>query len=161
MSADLLLAETLVQLCVAKKLKLSCAESCTGGLLAASITAVPGASTVFPGSVVSYSNEMKIKLLGVLPGTLKENGAVSELCARQMARGVAELMGTEVALSITGIAGPDGGTEQKPVGTVYFGFSHNGATWTESMHFSGDRELIRRQSVEFALQMMINRCMRP
>ena len=160
MNPDSALSATLVNLCRQKKLKLSCAESCTGGLLAAGITAVPGASMVFPGSVVSYANEIKIKLLGVLPETLEEHGAVSEFCAEQMARGVAKLMGTELALSITGIAGPDGGTEQKPVGTVFFGFFLNGTAWTESMNFTGDRERIRRQSVEFALQMMINRCIR-
>ena len=161
MTADYALAETLVNLCRGKNLELSCAESCTGGLLAACITAVPGASAVFPGSVVSYANEVKIKLLKISPDTLEEKGAVSALCAEQMARGIAGLMGTELAISITGIAGPDGGTQQKPVGTVYFGFFDNGESWTESMHFTGNRERIRRQSVEFALQMMINHCMKP
>ncbi len=154
------LSEILVNLCKEKNLKLSCAESCTGGLLSASITSVPGASAIFPGSIVSYANEIKIKLLGITPETLKEKGAVSDVCAEQMARGVADLMGSDLAISITGVAGPDGGTEQKPVGTVWFGFFCRGDSWTETMCFSGDRQDIRRQSAEFAMQILINRCIK-
>lgn len=104
-------------------LRLSLAESCTGGLIAKLITDVPGASEVFWGGVVSYSNEVKMSVLGVSPGTLAVHGAVSGECALEMADGARRVCHADIAVSVTGIAGPDGGTPEKPVGTVWVGIS--------------------------------------
>ena len=113
------LEEALVEACKAKKLKLALAESCTGGCIAHRITNVPGASDVLHGSVVSYANEAKIKWLGVSSNTLETYGAVSEPVAREMVKGVLERSGADLALAVTGIAGPSGGTLEKPVGTAF------------------------------------------
>ena len=111
--------ETLIEHLREKHLTLGFAESCTGGLAAAAVVAVPGASDVFCGSVVSYANEVKHDLLGVPDTVLESAGAVSAPCALQMARGALDALGCDIAVSVTGIAGPGGGTEKKPVGTVY------------------------------------------
>lgn len=105
---------------------ISFAESCTGGFLSSGLTDVPGASDVFTGGVVSYSNEWKESLLGVKKKTLKEYGAVSENTAREMVQGLALLADADISISVTGIAGPGGGTVEKPVGTVFIGFFQKG-----------------------------------
>ena len=117
------LEHAVVEFLHAKGLTLSCAESCTGGLIAKRITDIPGCSDVFAGGCVTYSNEVKMRLLGVREETLAAYGAVSEQTAKEMARGVRERLGTDIGVSATGIAGPGGGTPEKPVGTVYVGFS--------------------------------------
>lgn len=130
----------------------SCAESCTGGLLAAEFTRLPGSSAWFHMSWVTYSNEAKQRLLGVLPHTLETHGAVSEETVREMAEGALRLANADYALSISGIAGPDGGSAQKPVGTVCFGLATRQTSFARRMHFTGDRNAVRAQAVAFALQ---------
>lgn len=130
----------------------SCAESCTGGLLAAEFTRLPGSSAWFHMSWVTYSNEAKQRLLGVLPHTLETYGAVSEETVREMAEGALRLANADYALSISGIAGPDGGSAQKPVGTVCFGLATRQTSFARRMHFTGDRNAVRAQAVAFALQ---------
>ena len=130
----------------------SCAESCTGGLLAAEFTRLPGSSAWFHMSWVTYSNEAKQRLLGVLPHTLETHGAVSEETVREMADGALRLANADYALSISGIAGPDGGSAEKPVGTVCFGLATRQTSFARRMHFTGDRNAVRAQAVAFALQ---------
>ena len=129
------------------------AESLTGGKIAGEITAVPGSSAVFPGGVVSYCDRIKHQVLGVPQKLLETHGAVSEPVAKAMAEGAAELMGTDLALSATGLAGPDGDGSGNPVGTVYLGLYARGEVRCEKHVFAGDREDIRRQSVERAIEM--------
>ena len=130
------------------------AESCTGGLLAAALTAVPGCSEVLNYSVVTYSNEVKTRELGVSPETLAQVGAVSQEVAQQMAQGVGAKAQAQVGVGITGIAGPGGATAQKPVGLVYIGCCYRGTTQVRQFIFTGDREKVRRQGVEQALAMV-------
>ena len=130
----------------------SCAESCTGGLLAAEFTRLPGSSAWFHMSWVTYSNEAKQRLLGVLPHTLETHGAVSEETVREMAEGALRLANADYALSISGIAGPDGGSAEKPVGTVCLGLATRQTSFARRMHFTGDRDAVRAQAVAFALQ---------
>ena len=101
------------------------AESCTGGLLASSMTSLPGVSAVFPGSVITYGNRAKIEHLSVAPETIERHGAVSAQCAAAMAKGALGMFGAAIAVSVTGIAGPDGGSGEKPVGTVWFAIAHH------------------------------------
>ncbi len=158
MKADLRqLAEKLVSEAYSKGLTVSFAESCTGGMIASSVTDVPGASAVFLGSAVTYSNEAKIKILGVGPDIIVEHGAVSAECAEKMAEGARRIFGSDVALSVTGIAGPDGGSEEKPVGTVWFGISAKDATVTFKRKFSGERADIRSSAVKEALTSILER----
>lgn len=135
--------------------RMATAESCTGGLVAAALTALPGSSTWFERGWVTYSNRAKTEELDVDTTTLAENGAVSEAVAGAMAIGARRRAGTHMALSVTGIAGPDGGTDEKPVGTVCFGWATPTKTCTETQHFSGDRQQIRGQSVSYALAGLI------
>ncbi len=150
-------AETVLSLCRERGLTLGTAESCTGGLLGGCLTAVPGASDVFRGSIVAYSNEVKRKLLGVSAKTLAEFGAVSTFCATEMALGASKALDVDVAVSVTGIAGPGGGSIEKPVGTVCFAFGGPGLRVIaqekahESRFPSDDRRLIRLNSCMFAL----------
>src|SRR5882672_9556542 len=131
---------------------LATAESCTGGWAAQALTALAGSSSWFERGFVTYSNAAKEEMLGVRPGTLARHGAVSEETAREMALGALRHSRAAVALAITGIAGPSGGTRDKPVGTVCFAWAaKGGATRSETRHFTGDREAVRRQSVERAL----------
>ena len=130
---------------------LAVAESCTGGGLGGRITSVPGSSDVFLGGVVSYSNRLKESLLGVSPGTLAQHGAVSEECAREMAQGVCRATGATWGVSVTGVAGPDGGTAEKPVGLVYTGVSGPDGTTVERNEFPGGREAVRERSQKWAL----------
>ena len=137
--------------------RLVTAESCTGGWIGKTITDVPGSSAWYLGGVVVYSNLLKQALLGVHASTLAAHGAVSEEVAREMALGALEVLGGDVALSVTGIAGPDGGLPDKPVGTVWFGWAwrtpdHTLETRTARELFSGDRDAVRRQSVARALR---------
>lgn len=146
--------QELVTLCIKKKLTISTAESCTGGLVAKRITDIPGSSEVFKGSVVAYSNDLKVNILGVKKETLSANGAVSEETAGEMAAGIKALTGADVSVSITGIAGPGGGTESKPVGTVCFGFNLPGSKYTVTRHFSGSRERVRTFAGLFVLNVL-------
>ena len=147
------LARQTLALAHAKHKTLGTAESCTGGLLAATLTSVPGSSESVMGGVVSYANEVKIAELDVDPQTLQEDGAVSESTAIQMAEGARGSLGVDVAVSITGIAGPDGGSKEKPVGTVWFAVSSERGTQAQLKHYEGSREEIRKHAVEQALEM--------
>jgi nicotinamide-nucleotide amidase len=132
------------------------AESCTGGWAAQAVTAVAGSSEWFERGWVTYSNAAKQELLGVRPETLAQHGAVSEPTAREMALGALERSRGTIALAITGVAGPAGGTPAKPVGTVCFAWTgKNLAVSAETRHFAGDREAVRRQSVEYALERVV------
>jgi PncC family amidohydrolase len=135
---------------------LATAESCTGGSVAARIASISGSSAYFLGSVVSYSNEVKHNLLGVSWPVLEERGAVSPECARAMAIGVRAAIGSDIAVSTTGIAGPGGGTPRKPVGLVYIGIAT--PTWLEAFefHFEGDRARVIEQSVQQALTLLLD-----
>jgi len=138
-----------------KNLKISCAESCTGGLLAASLISVAGASDVFLEGIISYSNESKIKRLNVSEKTLDNYGAVSARTAAEMAKGAAETLGADIGVSTTGIAGPSGATDDKPVGLVYIGLYINGSVKTRELHLSGNRQRIRERSVSEALRFLL------
>jgi nicotinamide-nucleotide amidase len=133
------------------------AESCTGGWIAKCCTDRAGSSEWFERGLVTYSNAAKIASLGVHPETLERDGAVSREVALQMADGVRRSAGVEIAVSVTGIAGPDGGTPDKPVGTVWFAWSQAGRSEAELHRFEGDRNAVRRQSVAWALQGLIDR----
>jgi len=147
----------LITLLINKKLTISCAESCTGGLVAKTITDVGGCSEVFYGGVVSYANEVKENVLGVKKETLLSFGAVSEETAREMAAGARRLTGASVSVSTTGIAGPGGGTAEKPVGTVCFGVSSERGTFALRKQFSPrlTREEIRRRAANEALFLLL------
>jgi nicotinamide-nucleotide amidase len=136
-------------------LTFSCAESCTGGLIGAAMTDIPGSSDVFLGGAVVYSNEAKTKILGVERSLLEKHGAVSGECAEAMARGALDVFGTSLAVSVTGIAGPGGGSPEKPVGTVWFAVARRGTEETECRSFTqrleGGRELVRERAVRVAL----------
>lgn len=135
---------------------LSIAESCTGGMIGAMITAIPGSSKVFFGGVIAYSNQVKQTLLGVPGEILLTYGAVSTQTVECMAQGVRRLMNTTCALSISGIAGPDGGTPEKPVGLVFIGISHRDRCVSFRHLFSGERDGIRRQGAETALKHLLD-----
>ncbi len=139
----------------------STAESCTGGWVAKAITDIPGSSAVFHYGVVSYSNGAKEHILGVQNDTLEEHGSVSEPVVEEMAEGVLKLSGSDIAVAVSGIAGPDGGTAEKPVGTVWFAWAirDGGKIRTETHHanFDGDRDLIRELTVVHALQGVLDR----
>ena len=135
-------------------LTISCAESCTGGLLTSTLTDVPGSSAYLTGSVVSYTNEVKASLVGVHEATLKAFGAVSEETAREMAEGVRRAIPADIGVGITGIAGPGGATAEKPVGLVYIAVATAGAVHVERHIFDGVRTEVKRQSTEIALAMV-------
>jgi nicotinamide-nucleotide amidase len=138
------------------KQKLVTAESCTGGWVAQVVTSVAGSSAWFERGFVTYSNDAKRELLGVPPEVLEKHGAVSEETAREMARGALARSKGTIALSITGVAGPAGGSAAKPVGTVCFGWARRGAEpLTQTRVFRGDRESVRRQSVVHALEKVL------
>lgn len=138
-----------------RNIKIACAESCTGGLVGAALTEIPGSSDVFNGSAVTYSNEAKKNILGVSDDTLKNFGAVSEQCAMEMANGALRIYKADIAVSITGIAGPDGGSALKPVGTVCFGIATSEKTFAFTKNFSGTRSEIRNSAVNCALNELI------
>ena len=147
-------AEHLVELLKAQGLTCATAESCTGGGVGSAITAVPGSSAVFAGGVISYSNAVKHAVLGVSEEDLQRVGAVSSEVAAQMAEGVRKLLKVDLAVSLTGIAGPDGGSEEKPVGLVWFGLATKDGVRTEKAIFRGDRVQVRAQAVTHALGML-------
>ncbi len=151
------LAGTVVRAAAERGLMLATAESCTGGLVAAAITSVPGSSDVFQESAVTYSNAAKRARLGVDASLLAEHGAVSEPVARAMAEGLRDTAGVDLALSITGIAGPGGGTEDKPVGTVFFGLADAAGSDVVSVRWLGSRDEIRRRSVTMGLDLLRRR----
>ena len=131
---------------------LATAESCTGGLIAGACTALAGSSQWFERGFVSYSNAAKSELLGVPAALIAAHGAVSEPVARAMAEGAVARSHAQVALAVTGVAGPSGGTPAKPVGTVWFGWQIDGQTHSEVQHFAGNRAAVRAQTVQHALQ---------
>ena len=137
-----------------KNLTIACAESCTGGLLASRLTSISGSSSYIKGSIVTYSNEAKMKFLDVDENTLKEKGAVSKEVAMQMAEGVKKAIGSDIGIGITGIAGPTGGTDKKPVGLVYIAIAGKCGTIVKENIFSGDRENVRYRSTQQALEMV-------
>ncbi|HYS57989.1 MAG TPA: CinA family protein [Burkholderiales bacterium] len=141
-----------------RNLKLATAESCTGGWIAQTVTSVPGSSGWFDRGFVTYSNEAKKELLGVRGRTLSRHGAVSRETAKEMAAGALARSRAQVAIAVTGVAGPGGGTKAKPVGTVCFAWSRKrGAMESLVRHFRGGRESVRRQSVVFALKGLLER----
>ncbi|MBQ9021483.1 MAG: CDP-diacylglycerol--glycerol-3-phosphate 3-phosphatidyltransferase [Eggerthellaceae bacterium] len=150
-----LLAEEVLLKARAASLTLATAESCTGGYISEVLTAIPGSSDVYSGGVVSYSNDVKHAVLGVGAETLKDFGAVSEEVACEMARGVRNLAGAHVAVSVTGIAGPDGGSPEKPVGTVWIGISDAHSEHAHRYVFPGNRDDVRAQTVEEALRRLL------
>ncbi len=149
-------AIALVQKLMEREWRITFAESCTGGMAAAALVDVPDASKVFDGSFVTYANSMKMELLGVLGDTIAQNGVVSEPVAAQMAVGAAERTGAQVAVGISGIAGPGGGTPEKPVGTVCFGFLIGEVLFTKTAHF-GDlgRNQVRSKAVELVYDTLL------
>lgn len=148
------LEEIVGRLLAEQGLTIAVAESCTGGLIAHRLTNVPGSSAYFMGGVVAYANEVKERVLGVSGETLSAHGAVSEETAREMARGARRLFGTDVAISSTGIAGPTGGTPQKPVGLVYVALATQGLERCERHLWRGDRLENKRRTAEAALEML-------
>lgn len=136
----------------AKKRRLVSAESCTGGWVAQAVTSIAGSSAWFERGFVTYSNEAKRELLGVKAATLRKHGAVSEETAREMARGALARSRGTLALAVTGIAGPGGGSREKPVGMVCFAWMDRKKLRSETRHFSGNRDSVRRKSVVHALQ---------
>lgn len=137
-------------------LSVAAAESCTGGLLSHVLTGVSGSSQYFMGGVVAYSNDIKRAILGVQPETLEKYGAVSSQTASEMAEGVRKLFHTDIGLSTTGIAGPTGGTPEKPVGLVWTGISTSRSTHTIEFHFTGDRNQVKTSTVYHILLNLFN-----
>jgi nicotinamide-nucleotide amidase len=146
--------EIVLELCRARGLRLATAESCTGGLVAARLTSVPGSSDVFVGGIVAYANVVKEAELGVPADVLREQGAVSAEAAEAMAEGAKTRLGADVAVSVTGVAGPGGGTEEKPVGLVYIHAVTPDAAHGITFDFPADRETIRRRSTVAALHLV-------
>ena len=151
---EVTLEKAIVDLLLANKLTISTVESCTGGLLAARLINVPGVSEVFKSGYITYSNKAKRRLLGIKKNTLLKHGAVSKEIAKEMVKGAALISKADVAVSVTGIAGPDGGSEEKPVGLVYIGCNVCGRITVKEYHFSGDRSKIRENTVSAALSLM-------
>ena len=162
MSATLQLALDLGRALAARGLKAATAESCTGGLVAGAITDIAGSSAWFDRGFVTYSNEAKVELLGVRPETLARFGAVSEATAREMVAGALERSGADIAVAVTGIAGPAGGTAEKPVGLVWLAWGGRGGdVEVASRRFPGDRAAVREATVAFALEGLIERARLP
>jgi nicotinamide-nucleotide amidase len=150
------LAATLVEELNSKNRAVATAESCTGGWIAKALTDVPGSSGCFGYGIVSYSNGAKESMLGVKSRTLAEHGAVSEPVVREMAEGTLRLSGADISVAVSGVAGPDGGSQEKPVGTVWFAWSTRGprgiTTDTDLQRFEGNRESVRMQTVIHGLR---------
>ena len=147
-----LLAEQLGAALLARDWYVTCAESCTGGGVAAAITGIAGSSQWFEAGFVTYSNTMKQHMLGVSNNTLEQHGAVSEAAVREMVQGAMNSAGADLAVAVSGIAGPDGGSIDKPVGTVWFAWQcKDGQLLAERCHFSGNRCAVRRQAIDKAL----------
>ncbi|PZP84588.1 MAG: damage-inducible protein CinA [Azospirillum brasilense] len=149
------LAQQVVDAAIAQRLTISTAESCTGGMVSAALTDIPGSSAVFHRGYVTYANIAKSEMLGVSLALLGQHGAVSEAVARAMAEGALHAARADMAVAITGIAGPGGGSEQKPVGTVHFACAVRGRPTVHAhQSFSGDRSAVRLAAVEQALEML-------
>ena len=150
-NANTELAERLVRLCIKKNIRITTAESCTGGLISAYITSVPGSSEVFDGALVSYANRIKSEFLGVKDKVIVTKGVVSGECVDQMAGGALEMFGADIALAVSGIAGPGGGSAEKPVGTVYICVKYGDTASNKKYNFEGDRDSVRQQTAYAAL----------
>lgn len=150
-------AKKLILLCKQKNIKLVTAESCTGGMLASAITNIAGSSEIFDRGFITYSYESKIELLNVLNSTLKTHGAVSAEVATQMARGALKNSGATLAVSITGIAGPTGAINDKPIGLVHYAICDKSECKNFTNNFSGNRNQIRKAATLFALDLLINK----
>ncbi|MBE6052426.1 MAG: competence/damage-inducible protein A [Clostridium sartagoforme] len=149
-SLDIVVSEILCE----KKLSVSTAESCTGGMIASTLISYPGISSVFKEGAVTYTNESKIKRLGVSEETIKKFGAVSKETAKEMAEGIAKVANTDIGIATTGLAGPGGATKDKPVGLVYIGLFIKGKTIVQKFNFNGDRESIRKKTTMNALNIL-------
>ncbi len=147
--------EKLGELLIKKNYRISVAESCTGGRIGDLITDIPGASRYFMGGIIAYSNEAKMKILNVKSKTIEKYGAVSEECAREMLMGVSSIFKTEVAIATTGIAGPTGGTKEKPVGLVYIGIKVDDFIDIKRYVFEGSRVEIKRKIAEKAIEDLV------
>lgn len=150
--------EKLLDICRARNLKIATAESCTGGMISAALTEIAGSSDVFDRAFVTYSNEAKAELLAVPMDLIEQKGAVSQEVAIAMAEGAIENSNADLSVSVTGIAGPGGGTDDKPVGLVHIASSYNGATTLDYKYlFEGSRSEIRKQAVDKAIDLLILR----
>ncbi|MEW5766129.1 MAG: CinA family protein [bacterium] len=148
------IARRVSQILSERQLTIGIAESCSGGLISHQFTNVPGSSNYFIGGVVAYSNEVKMKILGVNPEVIQRFGAVSRETARAMALGIARLLKTDVGLGVTGIAGPSGGTKEKPVGLVYIALSFKGKVTIRKFNFTGERIEIKNQTAAEAFRLI-------
>ena len=148
-------AKQLANLLIQKNWQMTTAESCTGGMIAAACTDLSGSSAWFERGFVTYSNAAKMESLGVAASVLAEHGAVSEPVARAMAQGALAHSRAQVAVAVTGVAGPTGGSSAKPVGTVWFGFATPGRVVSETRRFDGDRAAVRQATVQHALQRLV------
>ncbi|MEP6688363.1 MAG: competence/damage-inducible protein A [Gemmatimonadales bacterium] len=151
------LAELVLEAARARHARIATAESCTGGLVGVRLTEIPGSSDVYLGGVVAYANQLKTGLLGVDPALVADHGAVSEPVALAMARGVAERLGADTSVSVTGIAGPGGGSEAKPVGTIWYGVAHHGDVSAHRAMLPGSRHDIRVRAAQAALHLLLRR----
>lgn len=149
------LCEDLARALLARGWMLATAESCTGGMIAAACTDLAGSSQWFERGFVTYSNAAKSELLGVDAALIEQHGAVSEVVARAMAFGAVRQSRAQVSVAVTGVAGPSGGSAQKPVGTVWFGFSVDGQLTSETRRFEGDRAAVRQATVDHALRRLL------
>jgi len=147
--------ERIHELCVLRSWNMAVAESCTAGLLGARLTSVPGSSVYFLGGIIAYSNDLKKCLLHVPAGLMDSQGAVSEAVAEAMAQGVIAATGSHCGISVTGVAGPDGGTLEKPVGTVWVGIALPSGTTSRLFTFSGDRAAVREQAAQAAMELFL------
>jgi len=155
------LEQVVLDLLAERNWMLAVAESCTGGLLGGRVTDMAGSSRAFAGGVICYSNDAKIALCGVRPDTLQAHGAVSGEVARELAQGVAKRFGVACGIGVTGIAGPDGGTPDKPVGTVHVALDDGGPGRAVRLDWPGDRDLVRRRAVAVALDLLRRRLLTP
>jgi nicotinamide-nucleotide amidase len=148
--------QKVVDVLTRRGLKVATAESCTGGLIGDTLTSVPGSSTYYEGGVISYSNALKQRFLGVTAATLEQYGAVSEETAQEMATGIRDAAGVDIGIATTGIAGPGSGTPEKPVGLVYIGLADSDGVLVERHVFDGSRRENKLATVRAALQMLID-----
>ena len=146
-------SEILLNNCLEKKLNITTAESCTGGMIASSIISISGSSAIFKSSVVTYSNDMKSKILNIPLELITENGAVSDIIAYNMASNVLNIMDADISIAVTGIAGPSGGSKDKPVGLVYIGIGTKENVVTKKYLFKGNRLSIRQETTLEALKL--------
>ena len=146
-------AELLYNNCIKKGVFITTAESCTGGLIASSIVSISGSSNIFKSSLITYSNEMKSKLLNIDSKIIQINGAVSEIVATQMAENVLDVLGADVSIAVTGIAGPGGGSKEKPVGLVWIAIGNKDFTITEKFLFTGNRLDVRQKTTLEAMKL--------